>query len=404
MSNPQKVHTFTDGGNQKHWLGFSPDSSLLVTVGDRQIHRFSTEDARSFGSVSAPTTVRGLSFSPEGNVVVSGGDDGRLFFWDATSWQRTEALSSESLPIWSVAYSPDGDHLAIGTDGGREGRHAILDADSPLVLWNTTSQSAEKTAAGHTARITSVAWSPDGEYIASGSADASVRVWTKNLSPVNTLDSLARVSQVAFSPDGEYLAAGTGKDNAIRVWSTRTWELVTTIKGHSRPVTSIAFDPRSGELWSASEDSLIKTWNIERHRRNSVSTLGDAALRTMLTGSSEFVVARDGRTLFCAADDMPIQRYDLESRTALPPWSGGDSFRQTEFTDDGAALIAVDAKGLLQVWRTDSEESIAEMQMPVKDVSSLHEIAVSPDASVVAWTAGSPLHVSGSRHQDRGSS
>ena len=143
---------------------------------------------------------------------------------------------------------------------------------------------------------------------------------------MKSLDSLAWVSQVAFSPDGEYLAAGTGKDNAVRVWSTNTWELVATLKGHSRPVTGITFDPRSGELWSASEDSMIKTWNIDRQFHDSV-TLGDETLRTMLTDAGGSVVANDGRTLFCGGEDRPIERYDLVNRNAMPAWSGGQSFR-----------------------------------------------------------------------------
>ena len=281
------------------WLRFSPDGSTLAAVAeDSRIHRFSTEDGSVLPSIAAPERLRGLSYSQTQDVVASGGSDGRLYLWDTTSWDRYDiAPTTDPLPIWSLAFSPNGREVVAGTNGVGKADFSNSGAYSPLILYDIDAKVIRKTVAGHSSRITSVAWSPDGEYVASGGADETVRILTNVLSPVETLESLAWVTEVAFSPDGKLLAAATEKDNAVRVWSTETWELVSTLKGHSRPVTSIAFDPRGG-LWSAGEDSLLKTWDVQKSLGQPVVTRQNESLQTLLTNVFGAMVASDGRTVF----------------------------------------------------------------------------------------------------------
>jgi WD40 repeat protein len=397
-ANPDKIKSFfVPASGELNRLAFSPDSSMLATVGDygNHIHRFSTEDASLLGKVEAPVRLRDLSFSPTENQLVSGGDDGRLYFWDTISWDRSDSLvSDDSLPIWSVAYSPDGSRIVAGMDGAGNAEYSVLGFDSPLVLLDSGSRSIRSTARGHTARITSVAWSPNGQLIASGGADATVRVWTKDLSPVGTLDSGSWVTQVAFSPDGKYLAAGTGMDNAIRVWKTDDWEPATTLKGHSKSVTSIAFDPRRGDLWSVSEDTTIKTWSIEQSLGVPGVVLDDEKLRTMLGNAYRTSVAGDGRTLFCCNTDGAIERYDLANQTALPAWKERTLYKRAAFSDDGRIMVtAEESTKLVKAWRLDDEELIAEVPISREDISSLKTLCVARDAKRIGWTAGNPVHL-----------
>ena len=394
-ANPQRVKSLNHAASgQFGWLRFSPDNTILAAVSRGSVYRFSTQNANVLGRVTVPTTLRGLAFSPTQSTVVSGGDDGKLHIWDTASWRLSEySASSESLPIWTVAYSPDGRQIAAGTDGGGRPNIATLGVNTPLILWDTVTQSVQKSATGHTARINSVAWSPDGQYIASGSSDETVCVWDKNLTPVTTLSSLAWVAEVAFSPDGRFLVAGTGRDNAIRVWSTESWDLVTTIKGHSKPVSCVAFEPHQGDLWSASKDGAIKTWNVESHLRQSFDVIRDDSLKAMLNRADDVDLGYDGKTLFCTRDNQSIERYDLERGGVMPDWAGGTTFVRAAFSRNGELLVTVTANGQVQVWRTDNEEPIAETEMSAEDLSNLHSLAVSPTASFVSWTAGDPLHI-----------
>jgi serine/threonine protein kinase len=125
--------------------------------------------------------------------------------------------------------------------------------------------SLKTTLTGHSGGVYSVAISPDGQTLASGSADKTIKIW--NLSTGQEIRTLTGhsdpVRSVAFSPDGQTLASGSF-DKTIKIWNLSTGQEIRTLTGHSNWVNSVAFSRDGQTLASGSYDKTIKIWNINR--------------------------------------------------------------------------------------------------------------------------------------------
>ena len=159
------------------------------------------------------------------------------------------SIMAHSNRVTSVAFSPNGQIIASGAD------------DNTVRLWQVADGTRLRTLYGHTDFVYGVAFSPDGETLASGSEDKTVRLWrVSDGTLLRTLtESTSGLFSVAFSPDGQVLVAGSG-DNSIYVWQANNGELISTLRGHSDAVHIIAFSLDGSKMASGSGDGTVRVW------------------------------------------------------------------------------------------------------------------------------------------------
>ena len=155
--------------------------------------------------------------------------------------------------VSSVAYSPDGRHIVSGS------------WDNTIRVWNTTiGQCVAGPFQGHTQPVLSVAYSPDGRHIVSGSCDNTIRVWNTTTGQYVAgpfQGHIDRLTSVVYSPDGRHIVSGSF-DKTIRVWIATTGQCVAgPFQGHTDAVTSVAYSPDGRHIVSGSWDNTIRVWN-----------------------------------------------------------------------------------------------------------------------------------------------
>ena len=159
-------------------------------------------------------------------------------------------LAGHAAPVNSVAWSPDGKTLASGS------------ADKTVKLWEGSSGKLLATLLD-AGPVFSVAWSPDGKMVASGSWHKTVKLW--EASSGKLLVTLAghadRVFSVAFSPDGKTVASGSA-DKTVKLWEASSGKLLVTLAGHADRVFSVAWSPDGKTVASGSADKTVKSGNI----------------------------------------------------------------------------------------------------------------------------------------------
>jgi WD40 repeat protein/subtilase family serine protease len=236
-----------------------------------------------------------------------------------------------------------------------------------------------RTLTGHTDSVRSVAFSPDGSLIASGSRDATIKLWrVSDGALVATLTGHTdTVTSVAFSPDGSLLASASGVwDRTIKLWRVSDGALVRTLTGHTNGVYSVAFSPDGSLIASGSEDRTIRLWRVS-----------DGALVTTLTGhtSSVYSVAfsPDGSLLASGSRDATIKLWRVSDGALVRTLTRAGWVNSVAFSPDGSLIASASGSGdnTIKLWRVSDGALVRTL---TGHTSSVYSVAFSPDGSLIA--------------------
>src|SRR5262249_53605126 len=252
-------------------VAFSPDGQRLASASGETNKRGEVKvwEAASgkllfpFPGQALPNAVVHLAFSPDGRRLASGSVDNTVKVWDLTTGQEIHSFSGHMEPILNVTFTPDGRRLI---SAGRDRVVNVWD----LGVADQGELAPLRTLPKFSLSPWCMALSPDGTRLAIGgpTADGNVRVYDLTTGALlQILKGDIRVVSVAFSPDGQRLASA-GHDSIVRLWDTTTGQEVLSLRGHLDLVGRVLFSPDGQCLASASADGTVRVWDASHFDQN----------------------------------------------------------------------------------------------------------------------------------------
>jgi WD40 repeat protein len=231
-----------------------------------------------------------------------------------------KVLNSHLSDIWTVKFSSNGNWLASGS------------VDSTIKMWDVENGKVILNIKQPNG-ITYLDFSPDGNYLATASYDSKVRIWKlpEGVLIKELIGHVGTVWSVNFSPDGKTIAS-CGEDSTIKIWNTENGQIVQTLQGHSRNVWDVKFSPDGTHLASGSFDKTIRIWSVS-----------DGKLLHVLTSHNDAIVAiaysHDGQKFISASDDKAIKLWATNNWQLIYSLNVPEHNQAAEFSSDDNLLL-----------------------------------------------------------------
>jgi WD40 repeat protein len=393
-----------------------------------------------------------MAFSPDGKVLASVGRDGLVHLWDVARGKELRRLKGHVHAVFSVAFAPDGKTVASGCDGslrlwdvatGREiwnldvfrveavafapgGRALASGCHTAVCLWDPATGKKLREMRGHEEKVTALAFSRDGQTLASGSLDRTIRLWDpatgQERRPLP--GHKVPVTALAYAPGGGMLATGDRYGHVL-LWEPATGKLLRQFdRDGTDLVEAVAFAPDGRRLSAAGLNLAVHCWEpvsgklirrVELRPELYLLALGFAPdgqqlaagcggqerrllIRDVDAGANlrsvgrrwpwppgPVVFAPDCRTLAAAPEGGPVRIWDRATGKELRTLAGSTGHVPPAFGANGKTLVAVGEERTARLWDLDTGQEVRRWQL---GDFQLHGLAYSPDGRLVASSMG----------------
>jgi WD40 repeat protein len=280
-------------------------------------------------------------------------------------------FTGHSSSIWSVAVTPDGEQVISGSQ------------DGTLKIWNLKTGILVDTIAAHNGSVNAVSIIPDGSHIISGSYDNTLKVWNlKTRGLVHTLTGHASsVNAIAVTPDGLKIISSSS-DCSLKVWDLKTGEVLHTLVGHRASIKAVTAIFTKNNKWvvSGSYNDTLRVWNLETGEE---FTLGESDMVWSITAT------HDGQRVITASQNGTINVWKVETWEQECTLKGhSEAVRTVAVTSDGKQIISGSSDGIIKIWKVGTWENEATFTAHTAWVLA---VAATPDGKQIISASGNNL-------------
>ncbi|QDZ40173.1 hypothetical protein FRE64_09560 [Euhalothece natronophila Z-M001] len=379
-------------------IRFSPNGDTMITAGeDGAIALWDDDGNQQEAFIAHEEGVNRLSFSPDGQFLVSASQQSSVVkVWD-TEGNLLEELGDYEDGISDVAVSPDNESIAIATLSGEiqikdrngngnidlpkqenaimsvgfmpNGKVVTADAEGTIKAWSLDGKqrSSEVSLTAHQGAVRDFSFFPEQNILVSASDDQTLRTW--ELPDSENASHEGEIYTVAFSPEDQQVATA-GWDGQINLWQDQ--ELTKTLEDHNESINSLSFSPDGNYLASGSADTTLKIWDLQNETQQTLRDHQD------LVTSVDF--STENQLLASGSDDETVRIWDYRGERQEEWVAHEGGVTSVRFAPQGDYLASTGYDGKVKLWETDGT---LKKTLPAQE-PAVSEIAFSPDGTLLA--------------------
>jgi WD40 repeat protein len=350
-------------------VSFSPDNKTIAFAGEDQKIWLFNPDNKTIGNLTGHRgRIKSISFSQNGQRLVSAGWDNTIKLWDVTTLKEIDTLSGHRQFINSVSFSSDDQFLASASE------------DLSIKIWNIGDRLEANAFITSRHEVWSISFSSDGSMLASGNDDGTINILDVDkgeIIKVFEMKDRSRVRSISFNPQDRNVFASVSWNGQISLWNVNIDHPIKTINTSGDLPTSISFSPNGKLIAEGNLDGDIKLWNVANGR--SISTL-NGHNDSIQPNSIDF--SPDGRWLASGSLDKTIKIWSVDTGNIVYDFTDHtDAVNGVSFSPDGNYLASASSDQTIKIWNVTSGTIIKTFRGHINAVKS---VSFSPDGQRLA--------------------
>ena len=292
-------------------------------------------------------SVFSVAWSPNGEYIVSGGEDMIAIVWDSVTGSPWLTYDGHDNSVLSVDWDPNNNRIVSSS------------SDRKVIVWDPTTGGNLSSYLVHSDAVKNVAWSPDGRRVATASQDHTARIWdlSSNTTESTFMQHNDIVNSVSWSPDGSRIVSG-GNDNRIRIWDPSNGTELTVLTGHGDSVMSVAWSDDGTKIVSGSLDNTAKVWDVATGELLMTYYGHDGGVLSV----SWF---QDGKRMVSGSEDNTIRVWDVGTgETILEYTAHKDIVRSVALSPDEGRIVSGSADHTARIWNLNIPPPSPELIVP----------------------------------------
>jgi WD40 repeat protein/class 3 adenylate cyclase len=277
--------------------------------------------------------------------------------------------------VKSIAVSPDGKYILSGSE------------DNTAKLWETATGKEIRTFKGHCGWVCGVCFSPDGKFVLTGSYDHTLKLWeTATGKEIHTFTGHTHwITGVCFSPNGKYIVSGSW-DKTIKLWDTETGLEVAAFKGHGNAVACVGFSPDGKYIISGSYDNTVKLWKVATGTE--VRTFNGHEHPVWSVG-----IVSGGKQAVSASKDGTVKLWEIATGKELQTFQGHGAYIDSAgISGDSMHIVSGSRDNTLELWETAAGKELRHFKGHCDAVTGVcfgaggeKVVSASADGTVKVW-------------------